>query len=788
MTAWRCVAGLGVVVLLSVAMSRARAQPGGGSTGPSDSAGWRITGVVWDSASGAAVVGALVALMRDQQLVGQTQSDSVGRYLLRAAAPGSYTVSARSLGYGSATRPIALGPAARAAQVDFRLAPVATTIATVTTTGEAPVAVDTRTGDQTFQQGDYHGAPTTTPSQIIQQSIAGAARAPTGEVHIHGQHAEYTYYVDGVPVPASIGGTLNELFDPAIIGQIDFQTGSWDAEYGNKNIAIVNVETKVPAGGFHYEASAYDGSYNSDGQSLLMSTNSGPFGVLVSVTRQETSMRREPLEAALKGDPLNFHNAGQDQTGFTKVIYTPSSRDVVTLDLNASRTHSQIPYDSSFGPEDDNQTDENGFANLGWRHRFGDHQAGTARSGAAAGPELFTAAYMRRSTLNYVPGAIDEPQFIFYPDTADRYNVQENRAATTTGVKADYTLPVSSLLTFKTGVDASLVEGREDFNTVDSLQRAGPSVNTGLRGGDAAIYAETVLDPSVHWELRTGLRLDHHVAPVAGDAHQVSPRVRLNWFPDHATTVWWYYGRLFIPSNVEDFHVLGAAANGGMPGMPTVPERDNYYETGVVHRFSGGVATKFDGFYRDDSPAIDDNTLPGTALDATVNIHVVHVTGIESVLEVHPGGPFSGYFNAALSHASAHGPVTGGFFPTPYPSGWFDQDHDQRLSLVGNFEYAPRWGYVSLTSIFGSGLTNGDPEGAPNYTSLFAFNPGVKVAPSTIYDPSIGTHFQWHGMVVQPQLFADNVLNRKYVLKGAFTSGPSIGRPRSVELRVSVSH
>ena len=56
-----------------------------------------------------------------------------------------------------------------------------------------------RTGNQVFKQNDFHGAPTITTSQIIQQSIAGAARAPTGEVHIRGQHAEYTYYIDGVP-------------------------------------------------------------------------------------------------------------------------------------------------------------------------------------------------------------------------------------------------------------------------------------------------------------------------------------------------------------------------------------------------------------------------------------------------------------------------------------------------------------------------------------------------------------------------------------------------------------
>ena len=154
-------------------------------------------------------------------------------------------------------------------------------LAAVEVKASTPLAVNTRTGDQVFKQDDYHGAPTTTTSQILQQSIAGAARAPTGEVHIRGQHAEYTYYVDGVPVPSGISGSLNELFDPQVVNQITFQTGGWDAEYGNKNTAVVNVATKIPAGGFHADASAYGGSFDSNGQSLSLSTNVGRLGLFV---------------------------------------------------------------------------------------------------------------------------------------------------------------------------------------------------------------------------------------------------------------------------------------------------------------------------------------------------------------------------------------------------------------------------------------------------------------------------------------------------------------------------
>jgi hypothetical protein len=40
--------------------------------------------------------------------------------------------------------------------------------------------------------------------------------------------------------------------------------------------------------------------------------------------------------------------------------------------------------------------------------------------------------------------------------------------------------------------------------------------------------------------------------------------------------------------------------------------------------------------------------------------------------------------------------------------------------------------------------------------------------------------------VVRPEVFVDNVLNHHYLLKGAFFSGPSFGRPRMVQLRLTI--
>jgi hypothetical protein len=280
------------------------------------------------------------------------------------------------------------------------------------------------------------------------------------------------------------------------------------------------------------------------------------------------------------------------------------------------------------------------------------------------------------------------------------------------------------------------------------------------------------------------VRYDVHTAPLADHAVQLSPRLRLNLYPTPTTSLWLYYGRLFVPSAVEDFHVLATAGQAGRTGQPTLPQRDHFFEMGLVRQIPAyNVTLKLDAYHKRSRPAVDDNVLPGTALDATVNVAQVRVTGIESVVEVRPAGPLGGYINIALSHAIAHGPITGGFSPTAFPDGWYDMDHDQRLSAVGHVSYDRRRWYASTTAIYGSGLTNGYPSNATTRLGLFDFNPAVKVAPSVIVNASVGGVVSLLGRTLRPQLYVDNLFDRQYVLKGAFTSGAAIGRPRTLILR-----
>ena len=146
-----------------------------------------LTGTVRDSASGAPLRGASVRVSRGTVVVATVTTALDGRYIERGLAAGTYAVTATRIGYRPASRSVDVPTTG---DVDLTLAPGATHLAPVNVTAGAPVAIDLRNGDQTFQQQAWHGSPTTTTSQIVQQAIAGAARAPTGEVHIRGQQPQ----------------------------------------------------------------------------------------------------------------------------------------------------------------------------------------------------------------------------------------------------------------------------------------------------------------------------------------------------------------------------------------------------------------------------------------------------------------------------------------------------------------------------------------------------------------------------------------------------------------------
>lgn len=60
--------------------------------------------------------------------------------------------------------------------------------------------------------------------------------------------------------------------------------------------------------------------------------------------------------------------------------------------------------------------------------------------------------------------------------------------------------------------------------------------------------------------------------------------------------------------------------------------------------------------------------------------------------------------------------------------------------------------------------------------------------PSFILNLNGGYQLAVGSMAVRPEMHVDNVFDNWYLLKGAFFTGASVGRPRTVQVRMNVSY
>jgi hypothetical protein len=640
-------------------------------------------------------------------------------------------------------------------------------------------AIEPVSGNQVFEAQSYHAAPTARMSQLVQENVLGAVRAPTGEVHVRGQHGELTYFVDGAPIPLGVFGGLNEVVDPEVIERSTFLTGGFPAEYGGDIAAVMDIQTRVPTGTLHASASTYAGTYlpsgdrkailpedhtiNSNGQQLSISNHIGKLGYFISGSRQETDRRIDPPTQAI------FHDHGFDYFLYGKADYLLSDKDFLKLNLNYGVTQTQVPFDSveTSGSLDDNQNTSSAFQTLTYVRTIStesDHEVNLTIAGSA-----------REGKLMFLPGAIDVPNFQFPNDTTN-YLVGEERQFTTLDLHTKYDHRLSHEFWYATGLNASTTNGAETLSLNHAAQ---PSSD--FRGADVGAFVEAEIHPEEWTRFDIGLRWDQHIASLEPTESQVSPRVRWNFLLGENDDAYLYFGRLFMPTNVEgDRHFDGI--------KPALAERDNFYEAVYTHSFDWGLHTKFAAFKKDASPGLDDQTLGSSAIKLPVNIDNVHTSGIELGLSYSPTeSPWSGFVNTSLIHAYGEGQLTGGFISLGNSGAPSDLDHDQRLSVVASLNYQRQDWFANVTGIYGSGLTNGNASGLPYATGLFDFNQFAHVTPSWIFEISAGYTFHLSGgATISPSLFVGNLFDHEHLLKGSFFSAASWEEPRRAIFKIDV--
>ncbi len=727
-------------------------------------------------------------LKKGDEVVNMNITNHFGVATFHDLEAGNYLLIAHYIGYKDFSTPVSVSQLHNNIKILLRQSAI--NLGEIVVTGSKKVHVSNyinlRTGYKTFETETFHAAPSARMTTVIQENLTGAVRAPTGEVHIRGQHGEFTYMIDGIPIPLGVFGGLNEVVDPKVIKNITFYTGGFPAEFGGQSAAIIDVQNKVPPGGFKLSLSSYAGSYltsnnqnlgnsvgtfkalNSNGQSISFSNHKGAFGYFISGARDETDRRIDQPVAKL------FNDHGFDYFAYGKFDYLLSASDYLTANLNYSQTQTQIPFDPAEAINFDTQNSFNSFQTLSYYHTFSDETDHSS--------DLFAGLYVREGGLKFGTSPLDQTVQYIGNDTTTGYTIDQNRTFTTYGTRVKYSDELSHHFEYAAGFNLSITNGKEDFQFMNQKGN-GPLNSTNFNGSDFSVFLQSNIHPFEWTRLEAGIRYDQHIAPVIQMQKQFSPRLKLSFFPDDFNTLYLSYDRLFIPTNIEGLSSIAVAV--GDSASSTLPEKDNLYEAGIIHNFFNGFTAKLDYFHKDSSPGLDDETLGSSTIRVNVNINKVKVSGIEMSLNYgDPSNPFSGYVNASLIHAYGIGPVSGGFLP-PDPSAQpFDLDHDQRLSVVCGLNYQPGSWFVNLVGIYGSGLANGN--GSYTFkTGLFDFNQGAHTTPAWILNLSGGYSINLgSGHKLEPSIYVTNLLDHAHLLKGAFFSGASFEERRNVVFKI----
>ena len=180
----------------------------------------------------------------------------------------------------------------------------------------------------------------------------GVVADSVNQSHPRGEHSSTTFFLNGFELPSALQGGAEQLLIPEVIQTLDILTGAYAPEFGGETAAIMDLTLRsgtikllhsvfAQAGDY----ATYDGGFtlggqtgqtygpvNSDGQQAHR------FGYLLDINARRTNNALAPPQP----DFQSAHNHGQTQAYFGNFGYALSSRDRITLTVNATPAYTQV--------------------------------------------------------------------------------------------------------------------------------------------------------------------------------------------------------------------------------------------------------------------------------------------------------------------------------------------------------------------------------------------------------------------------------------------------------------
>jgi hypothetical protein len=661
------------------------------------------------------------------------------------------------------------------------------------------------------------------PNLLIQ--LPGAARGANGVVHINGDHGDINYIVDGVAIPQELNRVVGSEFDPNDIAFVETLQGAYPAQYGERFASVININTRNGAGPPGLIGDLDLGSYAGVDSTLGYHTNVGKGSLVVALRNQQSDRGLDPPDL---GSP---HNSFSDANQFLRFTL-PTGQNFLNLTASRSYQTYQIPNDVDNGEPgntDDNETQEDFFTSLQFRHPIGDHGSlsfgpsykrsqirdfGDPSNDFAFGEALNESngglstdcANAISSTGPVVSGVVTNPVpngGVNYGNGTCGFSLNGDRIAIDVGGNLDYeNRSAKHDVAFGGLYDATHVAKtyavtlQPDNFLAPIFTPATPDapytvLDTAPNVGHlTAVYLQDSWKMGPAWQLDYGLRGDSFLVSSTqfnAGYGQLSPRIKLSRFFGARDSVYVYYGRFFTPFSLENVSPL-AAYTLNLPLQSSVaqfdlkPERDSAYEIGGhfgVGRGDLGVRI----MQKNATDLIDDTQVGVTNLHQDINYAQGRIATQTAYYQL--GLARAGRFYAALTHTYSvnKGCETQLLAPCfGQPDDWTPADHDQRVDMTsGVIANDRRGGWLGVDAEYGSGLSSSiNPDGGITCGGADGNEGGpCKRTPHLTFDAEKGFAVG-SGMALTFRV--RNVLNDRYLVTFLNAQGNHWAPPRTFDI------
>ncbi len=712
------------------------------------------------------IAGARITLQAaDSAFVLHAAANGEGEFALPEAPIGVYRLTVEATGFNAETETISLASGTNPV-LHFMLSVGGVTQSVVV--HGAPSAADTATPTVLITRqmiDETPGANRTIGTEMITDYVPGAYMTHD-MLHMRGGH-QTSWLIDGVAIPnTKIASNVGPQIDPKDIDSLETQSGSYDADLGDRTYGMFNV---LPRNGFDFnrdgELILYGGSLDTGEAQISAGDHSEKSAWYASATGSRSNYGLATPVTAI------YHDATNSESGFASILHNQTPKDQLRLNGQFRADHFQVPYDPD--PNDyectstyycswglrDGQTERDGFVIANWVHTFSPKALVSVapfyhlnQSDYDSHPADYPAATTWNQNSNYagtqLDGHLDEGWNSF---SAGLYSFWQSEHDIF-GVTDNTTRPPTVYPNEPANANAGLVE----FYVGDHL-RLGQYVT--LLGGERfSVYRAWLNESATYPRIGATVRIP-----------------KLNW------VLRGFYGHFFQPAPILTISssVLNYAGNlgGGENAFTPIPsERDEEHQFGIEIPYRGWMLN-IDTFKNRVNNFLDHSNLGESNMYFPIAVDGALVRSWEMTLhspELWQRGHF--YVTYSNQIAEQRGNIIGGFTCSD-PSDpacdlgpqYISLDHDQRNTLNTGFTAnLPLHTWFASNVYYGSGFTNGlactNPSSCANNGPYYA----PYLPAHTTFDSSIG-----HGIGERWKLSvtAVNVTNHRVLLDNSITIG-----------------